>query len=159
MRSGLKYSWKGVMNSSCCERQAEQLPPAARHPPPSSSPPAPPPQHPLGVPHPLPSPRRQPSRPHHGGGGEHAGGGVGPRHGRHAQVLLSEALVRHGAPRQRPPRRRPFNAPRRRRRRHAPAGRDRPIATRQAARAGQSERASCPGPPPAANPEWTRRSR
>lgn len=32
---------------------------------------------------------------HHGGGGEDAGGGVGPRNGRHLQVLLPEGLVRH----------------------------------------------------------------
>lgn len=99
MRSGLKYSWKGVMNSSCCGRQAEQLPsPAALGQPrlPPRSPPGPRP--------PAPAPA------HHGGGGEHAGGGVGSGHGRHAQVFLREALVRHGraAP---PARRGAFNAP------------------------------------------------
>lgn len=49
MRSGLKYSWKGVMNSSCCgDRQS-----SCHHPPPSASPgprpaaPGPPPRAPL----------------------------------------------------------------------------------------------------------------
>lgn len=125
MRSGLKYSWKGVMNSSCCGRQAEQLlSPAALgqsrlppHSPPGPRPPAPVPAH-------------------HGGGGEHAGGGVRAGHGRHAQVLLREALVRHGraAP---PARRGAFNAPPAPPARSAPAGRARPIPARQAARAGQ----------------------
>lgn len=83
------------MNSSCCGRHAEQLPSAA-----ALGPPVPAPQ--------PPGPRRGPA--HHGGGGEHAGGGVGAGHGRHAQVLLREALVRHGraAP---PARRGAFNAP------------------------------------------------
>lgn len=55
---------------------------------------------------PTPSPAQHPSArapsPHHGGGGEHTGRGVGARHGRHAQVLLRQALVGHGARRQRP---------------------------------------------------------
>lgn len=68
-----------------------------------ASPLAPPPQHPRGPrPPAAASPRRDPRCPHHGGSGKHAGGGVGPRHGRHAQVLLREALVGHGAQRQRP---------------------------------------------------------
>lgn len=93
---GIEVQLEGRDELQLLWRQAEQLPsPAA-----------------LGQPRPPPRGPRPPAPgpAHHGGGGEHAGGGVGAGHGRHAQVLLREALVRHGRAAA-PARRGAFNAP------------------------------------------------